>query len=138
MRNSRLKLFLCAIGLLPALYAQATDGSILAPVNHELPEWLRFSGEYRIRAEGYRGAAYTSANDQNYSLSRFQFNMDAHFAPWFRVYAQMQDSRVLGNDAIPDAFPYQDNFDLRQAFIEIGDVEKMHFGLRVGRQELKF
>src|SRR6202030_1489641 len=56
----------------------------------------------------------------------------------FRAYAQLQDSRVLGNDAIPHAFPYQDTFDLRQAFAEIGDVEKMHFGLRVGRQELKF
>jgi len=133
------KLITILLACLPAaLFGQLTDGSILSPVNEGLPSWLRFSGEYRIRAEGYTGASYTPGNDQGYLLSRFQLNMDAHFTPWFRVFAQMEDARVLGNDVIPDAFPYQDTFDLRQAFIELGDVEKRHFGLRAGRQELKF
>jgi len=132
------KLFLAAAALPVAASAQFDDGSILSPVNGELPSWLRLSGEYRIRAEGYTGASYTAGNDQGYLLSRFQLNMDARPLPWLRLFAQTEDSRVLGNGAIPDAFPYQDTFDLRQAFIEIGDSEKRHFAVRVGRQELKF
>lgn len=106
-------------------------------MNNQLPDWLRFSGEYRSRSEGYTGAAYTPGNDQGYLLSRFQLNMDVRYS-WFRVFAQMEDARVLGNDAIPDAFPYQDTFDLRQAFVELGNMEKSHFAVRAGRQELNF
>jgi hypothetical protein len=109
----------------------------LTPVNRELPSWLRLSGEYRVRAEGYEGGSYTPANSQGYLLSRFQLNMDLRFS-WFRVFAQTEDARVLGNDAIPAAFPYQDTFDLRQAFVELGNLEKGHFAVRAGRQELNF
>jgi hypothetical protein len=137
-----LRHFLCALLFAPALLCGQTtapipDGSILAPVNGELPSWLRLSGEYRVRAEGYEGGSYTTGNNQGYLLSRFQLNMDVRFS-WFRVFAQTEDSRVLGNDAIPDASPYQDTFDLRQAFVELGDSEKGHFAVRAGRQELIF
>ncbi len=137
-----LKHFLCLLLIAPALVwgqsnAPPAEGSILAPVNNELPSWLRLSGEYRVRAEGYEGGSYTTGNNQGYLLSRFQLNMDIRFS-WFRVFAQTEDSRVLGNDAIPDAYPYQDTFDLRQAFVELGDSEKGRFAVRAGRQELNF
>jgi hypothetical protein len=137
-----LKRYLCLFFLAPAwICAQSTapsqDGSILAPVNRELPSWLRLAGEYRVRAEGYEGGSYTADNNQGYLLSRFQLNMDVRFS-WFRIFAQTEDARVLGNDAVPAAFPYQDTFDLRQAFIELGNVEKDHFAVRAGRQELIF
>ena len=131
---------LCACAPLSVM-AQApnlTDtGSIVAPLNHELPSWITLSGEYRVRAEGYEGASYTPGNNQGYLLSRFQLNLDVHFS-WFRIFAQTEDARVLGNDAIPDAFPYQDTFDLRQAYLEIGSLEKRHWSIRAGRQELNF
>jgi hypothetical protein len=133
---------LCFFLLAPALaWAQsataAADGSILAPVNRELPSWFRLSGEYRARAEGYEGAAYTAGNNQGYLLSRLMLNADLQVS-WFRVFAQAIDSRVLGNDAIPQAFPYQNTFDLHQAFLQIGRAEKNHWSVIVGRQELKF
>ncbi len=106
-------------------------------MNQALPSWLHLSGEYRVRAEGYEGANYTPGNNQGYLLSRFRLNMDVHFS-WVRLFAQMQDARVLGNDAIPDAPPYQDHFDLRQAFVEFGNSDNGHFGIRAGRQELNF
>jgi hypothetical protein len=117
--------------------AQSNDGSIFNPINQNLPSWLHLSGEYRVRAEGYEGGSYAAGNDQGYLLSRFQLNLDVRF-PWVRLFAQTQDSRVLGNDAIPDAFPYQDHFDLQQAFVEIGNSDNGHFGIRAGRQELNF
>src|SRR5947209_2121546 len=90
-----------------------------------------------MRAEWLDGAAYTAGNNQGYLLSRLQLNMDAHYS-WLLVFAQAEDSRVLGNDAIPHTFPYRDTFDLRQAYIDVGDTEKGHFGIRAGRQELNF
>lgn len=117
--------------------SQDWNGSILYPVNNQLPEWLRLTGEYRIRSEGYEGGSYKADNNQGYLLSRLQLNLDARIS-WFRVFAQMQDSRVLGNDAIPDAFPYQDSADLRQAFVELGNMTSGHFSIRAGRQELFF
>lgn len=110
---------------------------MLSPINHALPDWLTLSGEYRIRPEGYEGGSYTPDNNQGYALSRLQVNLNARIA-WFRVFAQMEDSRVLGNDAIPDAYPYQDAADLRQAFVEVGDLDAGRFGIRAGRQELNF
>ena len=137
-RGTSLKLKLCFVLFIPALaVAQNTDGSILNPANQVLPSWLHLSGEYRVRAEGYEGASYTAGNDQGYLLSRFRLNMDVHFS-WVRLFAQTQDARVLGNDAIPDALPYQDRFDLRQAFVEFGNSDNGHFGIRAGRQELNF
>jgi hypothetical protein len=137
-RETSLKRKFCLLIFIPALAcAQNTDGSILNPINQALPSWLHLSGEYRVRAEGYEGATYTPGNNQGYLLSRFQLNMDIRF-PWIRLFAQTQDARVLGNDAIPDAYPYQDHFDLRQAFVEVGHSDNGHFGVRVGRQELNF
>jgi len=124
----------CICAQSPAVSSQE---SILAPINQELPSWLRFSGEYRIRAEGYEGGAYTAGNNEGYLLSRFQLSVDVRHS-WFRIFAQMQDARVLGNDAIPSSFPFQDTFDLRQTFLELGNLEKDHFAVRAGRQELFF
>jgi hypothetical protein len=138
-----LKRYFCLFFLVSAItqgqskVAPPADGSLLNPLNRELPAWLRLSGEYRIRAEGYTGGGYTPGNNQGYLLSRLQLNMDLRLR-WFHVFAQGQDARVLGNDAIPAAVPYQDRFDLRQAFVEFGDSEKGRFALRAGRQELKF
>jgi hypothetical protein len=113
------------------------NGSILSPVNHEMPDWLRLSGEYRIRAEGYEGASYTPENNQGYLLSRLHLNMDLKVS-WFRVFAQMEDARPLGNDAIPKASPYKDSADLHQAFVELGNMTSGRFSVRAGRQELIF
>ena len=114
------------------------DTSLLMPINKDLPGWIQFSGEYRARAEGYTGGGFVPDRNEGYLLSRFRLNLNLKVRSWLRVYAQMQDSRVLGNDAIPDAAPYQDHFDLRLAYVEGGDIEKSHFAMRVGRQELAF
>ena len=133
-----MKLSLCVLFFAPLLaYAQSSDGSVLSPLNAELPKGIHFSGEYRVRGEAYQGGSYTPYNNQGYLLSRFQLNLDARYS-WFRLYAQTEDSRVLGDNAIPDAFPYQDSFDLRQAFVELGKGEKGRFYVRAGRQELAF
>jgi hypothetical protein len=106
-------------------------------LNKELPKWLRFSGEYRARLEGFTGGGFAD-NDDAYFLNRFRINMQIKPTAWLKFNFQGQDSRVFGKNQNPAAPPYQDTMDLRLAYVEIGDSEKKVFGLRAGRQELVF
>jgi hypothetical protein len=111
--------------------------SPLDEVNKELPVWLRFSGEERLRLEGFGGGGFQPNNNDGYLLQRVRFNMKLLPASWLRFQFQTQDARVFFKNQKPYAPPYQDTWDLRLAFVEIGDSEKGS-GLRVGRQELSY
>lgn len=59
---------------------------------------------------------------------------------WMRLYFQGQDAHIVGEDEtkLAPLPPYHDDFDLRQAYVEFGDIESKAFGFRLGRQELAF
>jgi len=107
-------------------------------LNASLPKWVKFTGEYRMRFEGITGGSFRANADDAYALSRVRLNLS--FAPqsWFRTVFQGQDAQVFGRNAKPDGPPYEDTFDLRQAYIELGRAEGNTFELRAGRQELVF
>ena len=107
-------------------------------LNAQLPKWLRFSGEYRARMEGFTGGAFKPSNDDLYLLNRFRLNLKIQPVSWLKFNFQGQDARVWGKNQKPAAPPFQDTMDLRMAYVEIGDVEKGAFALRTGRQELFF
>ena len=107
-------------------------------LNRELPKWLRFSGDYRARLEGFTGGAFKPDNSDAYLLNRFRINMMIKPTSWLKFYAQGQDARVWGKNQNPAAPPFQDTMDLRMAYMEIGEAEKGVAVLRVGRQELVF
>lgn len=104
--------------------------------NKQLPKWLRFSGEYRARFEGFSGAGFRPDSEDAYLLNRFRINMKLQPAAWMKFVFQGQDARVFWNTRIPKAPPYHDSMDLRLGFVELGDPGSKPFGLRVGRQEL--
>ena len=103
-----------------------------------MPHWLRVSGEYRFRFEGVGGRAFRTDNNDAYALGRARVNTTLIPAAWLKLQFQGQDAQVWGRNPKPDAPPYEDTFDVRQAYVEIGSVETSKFGLRVGRQELFF
>ena len=104
-------------------------------LNSELPFWLRFHGEERIRPEGQDGQSFKNVGD-GYILNRFRFNMDVLPTTWLTFHFQVQDADAFAkNNPAPS---YQDTWDLRLAYAEIGDLEKYHAEFRVGRQELAF
>jgi hypothetical protein len=105
-------------------------------LNACLPRWLRFSGEERVRLEGFTGGNFQPDNSDAYVLSRFRYNMAIVPASWLKLQFQVQDSRVWFKNLKPYAPPYQDTFDLRVAYIEFGDSERLPVSLRVGRQEI--
>lgn len=105
-------------------------------LNESLPTWLRFSGEERVRVEGFAGDTYKPDSSDAYVLNRLRLNMSVLPSPWLRFQFQMQDSRVGGKNLKPYAPPFADTFDLRLAYMEFGDSEHKHASLRVGRQEI--
>jgi hypothetical protein len=135
MKRSRLSIILlCAL----PLCAQDAGSFISWPtdmLNKEMPSWVQISGEERIRTEGYTAGGFKPNNQDFYLLQRLRLNLKIQPVWWLKIIAQSQDSREFykGGVAAP---PYQDTWDLRQAYAEIGDMERGFFALRVGRQEI--
>jgi hypothetical protein len=105
--------------------------------NKDLPKWLKFSGVYQGRLEGFSGGAFKNNNSDAYYLNRFRINMNVNATPWLRFSFQMQDARVFGKNTVA-APPFQDTVDLRVAYVELGDSETKRWGVRAGRQVLVF
>src|ERR1051326_6557297 len=75
-------------------------------LNRELPHWVRFSGEYRTRVEGFTGGGYRDANNDTWLLSRIPINMKVQPLSWLKFQFQGQDARVFWKNQIPAAPPY--------------------------------
>jgi hypothetical protein len=97
---------------------------------------MRFGGEFRTRFEGYDGGGFKPATSDAYMLSRLQLNLTIKPTSWLKFFAEGQDARAIGKS--PAAPPFQNTWDIRQAYVELGGGEKQMFGLRMGRQEVNF
>ena len=89
-------------------------------LNHVLPRWIQFGGEYRSRIESEDGIRYTTTND-TYLLSRFRFNIKIQPTNWLSFFGETQDSHVFFNQHVPEALPYQNSWDTRQAYVQLGN-----------------
>jgi len=69
-------------------------------------------------------------------LERFRFSVSLRPAPWWKIVAQTQDARVWWENQQPHSASHQHTWDLRQAYAEIGDLEKSAIAARIGRQEM--
>ena len=78
--------------------------------------------------------------DDNWFLQRMRFGMTLKPAPSLKLYVQAQDSREINSDR-PD-FPGvlsaegDDAFDLRQAWVELGNAKDFPLTVKAGRQTL--
>src|SRR6185503_7408733 len=90
----------------------------------------------RVRLEGFTGAGFQPDSSDAYLLNRLRLNMRLTPSSWLKFNFQMQDARVWWKNQKPYAPPFQTTFDLRQGYVEVGDVEKKPIALRVGRQEI--
>jgi hypothetical protein len=112
------------------------DFSPAAEINSVLPSWLTFGGQYRARFEGYTGGNFKPESTDDYVLSQLRLNLLIHPTSWLKLYVEGMDARSFAKSpALP---PYQNTWDIRQAYVELGDTEKEPAALRVGRQELKY
>jgi hypothetical protein len=111
---------------------------VLTHVNKHLPAWLKFSGEYRMRVEGFDGGAFKVDTRDAYALNRVRLNMRVAPTSFMRFQFQVVDSQVFGKNAKPDSAPFENTMDLRQGYVEFGKAEAPSVLLRVGRQEMFF
>ena len=113
----------------------AAKFSPLAAVNNALPRWLCFTAGYRARFEGYSAGGFREGNSDDYLLTRFRLGASFKPEPWLKAYVELQDATAFWKDP-PLAPPYQSTWDLRRAYVELGDLENGPFSLRVGRQDI--
>ncbi len=103
-------------------------------LNGQLPKWLRFDGEYRARLEdGFSGKLFRADSGDTYLLNRFRLGVTMRPTDWLKFYLQGQDVRAFDKNP-PRSSSYYDLFDLRQAYVEVGDTEKGSLAVKVGRQ----
>jgi hypothetical protein len=123
-------------GLVGAADAKKEPAPITNRVNAEMPNWLRFSGEERVRMEFIDGQGFKSVRDL-YLLNRLRFNADVKPTSWLKFSFQMEDSRVFGQNTRPAPATQKEAADLRIGFVQIGHDEGL-FNLRAGRQVMDF
>jgi hypothetical protein len=107
-------------------------------INKEFPNWLHFSGEYRIRPEDHTAYSFTPGNNDGLVLSRLRLNLEFTPTPWFHAFVQAQDSEAPAIAQNHITTSIKNVFDLRQAYVQFQNGEKGWFRFRVGRQELRY
>ena len=121
------------------LFAQSgtrTPTPISSRINAELPSWLRFGGEERVRMDSVAGQGFQPGRDL-YLLNRLRINIDLRPGRWVSFSFQGQDSRVFGQKVQPAPASQKNVLDLRLGFLQIGGEERWTT-IRVGRQTLDF
>ena len=106
-------------------------------LSERIPSWLQFDGTYRLRMEDQSGISFKDLSD-SHLLGQLQFGVKLKPLSWLSFYGQTQDSRMYLNGAITKAPPYENTFDIHQVWGELGSLDRYHFKVRVGRQELAF
>ena len=113
------------------------DFAPMTDLDEKLPNWIHLSAEERFRHEAYDNNSFKAKADDSYLLNRFRFQVDLHSASWLRVTAQVQDARA-GFQNPPIGPPNTVRWDLKLAYVEVGDPEKHWLSLRVGRQVINY
>jgi hypothetical protein len=106
-------------------------------LNSVLPCWVQFGGEYRTRVESQDGVDFTPTND-TYLLSRFRFHVQIQPVRWLTFFGEAQDARIIFNQHIPEATRFQNTWDVRQAYVQIGSSTEGWANVILGRQVLAF
>jgi hypothetical protein len=113
------------------------DFAPMTDLDARLPKWVDLQAEERFRYEAYDNNSFKANADDSYLLNRFRFQVDMHSASWLRVTAQVQDARA-GFQNPPIGPPNTVRWDMKLAYVEIGNPEKHWFSLRVGRQLINY
>jgi hypothetical protein len=117
---------------------QGNSAGLASEVNAALPTWVRFGGEYRLRWESRSGIGGKEDADDGYILSRLRLDLTFTLGQHWRVFLQGQDSQAFGFAANPDPVSVENDFDLRQAYVEYRQRETTGWSVRAGRQEINY
>ncbi len=106
-------------------------------LNEELPRWIWFGWEERVRYEGYHNSGFKLNNNDSYLLLRSRLQMNLRPTAWFKLVTQLQDARPFMQKP-PWGPPNLNAWDLKLAYAEVGDPETSWISVRVGRQLINY
>jgi hypothetical protein len=115
-------------------------GGWLFPVTNldkSLPSWIQFGGQFRDRVESQDHLNFSKVND-TYDLTQLRLGIYIQPTKWLKLVAVTQDSRDFFNHHVPNAPPYQNIWDIREAYLQIGSSTEGWFDLIGGREMLSF
>lgn len=109
------------------------------------PVRLDVSARLRVRQEhddAFTVKGYLPEGGDDLLLERVRLDLNLRLPREARVFFQFQDAHVFftryAASDFPRANPYEDLFDLRQAFVEWRRIGDSPIGFRVGRQEISY
>lgn len=116
------------------------SGGWLYPItklNEYLPRWIQFGGQFRDRVESQDGLGYAPVNDV-YDLTQLRIGMYLQPTSWLEIVGVPQDSRVFFNHHVATGSPYQNIWDVREAYLKLGSATDGWFDVVVGREMFSF
>jgi hypothetical protein len=102
-----------------------------------LPDWIQFGGQFRNRVESQDGLNYAPVND-TYDLTQLRIGIYIQPTSWLEIVGVTQDSRVFFNHHVATRPPYQNIWDIREAYAQIGSSTEGWVDLIGGREMLSF
>ena len=113
------------------------DFAPMSTLDEQLPAWIGFGLEERLRWEGMYNQSFKANDDDVYLLNRWRFLMQIKPTNWLRIVGQLQDARAWWQQP-PLQPPNTNRFDLKLAYAEFGDPEHQWISVRVGRQLINY
>jgi hypothetical protein len=106
-------------------------------LNELLPHWIQFGGQFRNRVESQDGLGYAPVNDA-YDLTQLRLGIYLQPTKWLELVGVTQDSRAFFNHHALNAPPYQNTWDIREAYARFGASKEGWLDVVVGRQMFSF
>lgn len=109
----------------------------ISKANESLPKWLQFGGQFRDRVESQDGLGYARIDD-TYDLTQLRFGIYIQPTKWLKLVGVTQDSRVFFNHHVAMASPYQNRWDVREAYLQVGHPTEGWVDALLGREIFSF
>jgi hypothetical protein len=109
----------------------------ITTLDESLPSWIQFGGQFRNRVESQDGLGFRSVDDV-YDLTQLRLGVYIQPTKWLKLVGVTQDARVFFNHHVPNVSPYQNIWDIREAYMQLGSSSEGWFDVVVGRQMFSF
>jgi hypothetical protein len=106
-------------------------------LNEHLPSWVQFGAQFRDHWAESGNIGYKPITD-GYNLTRLRLGVYIRPVKWFEFVGVTQDSRVFFNQHIPNQAPYQNVWDIREAYARFGNSSEGLADFVVGREMFSF
>jgi hypothetical protein len=109
----------------------------ITAADRHLPSWIQFGGQFRDRFEEAGHLSYGPHVD-NHDLTQLRLGIYLRPVKWFEAVVVTQDSRVFFNQYVGNKPPYENTWDIREAYGRIGSENEGLVDVVAGRQMFSF